>query len=101
MRKDDIELGIPKWQLGILLLFSAILLLLGTVFQGLWSDFTLLFVITGLVLFIPAYLIIGADIAARPITHRWAVFMFTLPIIAPFVYFIFRERLKPVVAEVI
>ncbi|MFY0592280.1 hypothetical protein [Roseivirga sp.] len=96
-----IEMPIPKWQLGILLIVSGILLSLGTFFEAILSDFNLLFLICGAVLFVTAFIITGLDIAARPITHRWLVFMITLPVIAPFVYFIFRDRLKPVEPEVI
>jgi len=101
MKKADPELPIPRTQLGILLFSSAVLLLLGIAFDMYLSDFVSLFLVCGFVLFLPAYVIVGMDIAARKITHRWSVFMLTLPFIAPFVYYFVRDKLKPVQPELV
>lgn len=100
-KRKEVELKIPKWQLGILLVSSAVLLLLGTVFESFTGDLALWLLISGFVLFLPAYAIVGIDIASRRITHRWFVFMLTIPILAPFVYVLVRDRLKPELPELV
>lgn len=99
--KKEVELLIPKWQLGILLTTSTVLLLTGIVFETYLADLSVWFVVSGFVLFVPAYVIIGADIASRNITHLWAMAMLTVPVAPLFVYLFMRDKINTVQPELV
>lgn len=101
MERNERELIIPRWQLAILLLTSFSIFVFSVRFEAFLGELDLLFFIGSLVLFIPAYIILFADIAARPITHLWSTAMLTVPVVTPFVYLAFRNKLKPALPELV
>ncbi|OEK00635.1 hypothetical protein BFP97_03550 [Roseivirga sp. 4D4] len=101
METRKTELTIPRWQIAILLITSFSIFVFSISFETYLGELDLLFFVGSFLLFIPAYIILFTDIAARPITHLWSTAMLTVPVVTPFVYLAFRNKLKPAMPELV
>lgn len=92
--KTDVKLVLPKWVIGLMLLVSAVLFILDPIAQ-LIDQGSLTLEIVMLVLFLPAYVLLFVDIGNRDISHTWSFLLIVLPFLGPFIYFLYRDRIKP------
>jgi len=81
----------PRWVVGTLLSFSAILFLTGA-FAKLEFNQGLELFLPAILLFIPCYIAMYMDVAKRRLPYHWNMLLLLLPFLGVYVYFLASKR---------